>query len=63
MTWYKNELLVLAKELGLRLLPSFNSTTGETVEHNENTDEETQFLDCSIHFQGFLIHALTFDGG
>ena len=29
MTWYKDELLVLAKELGLRLLPSFNSTTGE----------------------------------
>ncbi|XP_028966667.1 ER degradation-enhancing alpha-mannosidase-like protein 3 [Galendromus occidentalis] len=28
MTWYKDELLLLAKELGLRLLPSFNSTTG-----------------------------------
>ncbi|XP_022658502.1 ER degradation-enhancing alpha-mannosidase-like protein 3 isoform X3 [Varroa destructor] len=28
MPWYNGELLVLAKELGLRLLPSFNSTTG-----------------------------------
>ncbi|OQR79004.1 ER degradation-enhancing alpha-mannosidase 3-like [Tropilaelaps mercedesae] len=28
MPWYNNDLLGMAKELGLRLLPSFNSTTG-----------------------------------
>jgi mannosidase alpha-like ER degradation enhancer 3 len=26
--WYKNELLLKAKDLGLRLLPAFNTTTG-----------------------------------
>ncbi len=28
MQWYNNELLTLAKELGERLLPAFNTTTG-----------------------------------
>lgn len=28
MTWYKGELLSMAKDLGYRLLPAFNTTTG-----------------------------------
>lgn len=28
MTWYKGELLNLAKDLGYRFLPAFNTTTG-----------------------------------
>lgn len=28
MPWYKGELLTMAKELGYRLLPAFNTTTG-----------------------------------
>lgn len=28
LTWYNNELLSMAKELGFRLLPAFNSSTG-----------------------------------
>lgn len=28
MPWYKGELLSLAKDLGFRLLPAFNTTTG-----------------------------------
>lgn len=28
MPWYKGELLNMAKDLGYRLLPAFNTTTG-----------------------------------
>jgi mannosidase alpha-like ER degradation enhancer 3 len=28
MAWYRGELLAMAKDLGLRLLPAFNTTTG-----------------------------------
>jgi mannosidase alpha-like ER degradation enhancer 3 len=28
MDWYKDELLVMAKDIGTRLLPAFNTTTG-----------------------------------
>lgn len=28
MTWYNGELLDMAKDLGYRLLPAFNTTTG-----------------------------------
>ncbi|KAL5281282.1 EDEM3 family protein [Megaselia abdita] len=28
LTWYNNELLLMAKDLGFRLLPAFNSSTG-----------------------------------
>ena len=28
MEWYTDELLVMAKDLGYRLLPAFNTTTG-----------------------------------
>lgn len=28
LTWYNNELLLMAKDLGFRILPAFNSTTG-----------------------------------
>ncbi|KAL3218637.1 hypothetical protein MRX96_031448 [Rhipicephalus microplus] len=28
MTWYRGDLLLMAKELGYRLLPAFNTTTG-----------------------------------
>lgn len=28
LTWYDNELLSMAKDLGFRLLPAFNSSTG-----------------------------------
>lgn len=28
MKWYNGELLVLAKELGYKLLPAFNTSTG-----------------------------------
>ncbi len=28
MLWYSDELLKLAKDLGYRLLPAFNTTTG-----------------------------------
>jgi mannosidase alpha-like ER degradation enhancer 3 len=28
MSWYKGELLNLALDVGYRLLPAFNSTTG-----------------------------------
>lgn len=28
MHWYKGELLLLAKDIGFRLLPAFNTTTG-----------------------------------
>lgn len=28
LTWYNNELLSMAKDLGFRLLPAFNSSTG-----------------------------------
>ena len=28
MHWYKGELLQLAKDIGFRLLPAFNTTTG-----------------------------------
>ena len=28
MSWYNNELVAMAKEIGYRLLPAFNTTTG-----------------------------------
>ena len=28
MEWYKDELLNMAKDIGTRLLPAFNTTTG-----------------------------------
>ena len=28
MSWYNNELLAMAEEIGYRLLPAFNTTTG-----------------------------------
>jgi len=28
MLWYQNELLHMAKDLGLRLLPAFNTSSG-----------------------------------
>ena len=40
MSWYRGELLDLAKDLGYRFLPAFNTTTGipfGRVRKNENS--------------------------
>lgn len=49
MQWYQDELLHMAKDLGLRLLPAFNTSSGLPYPRVRNT--QTQ-----MHTQGVKTH-------
>lgn len=41
MQWYQDELLHMAKDLGLRLLPAFNTSSGLPYPRVRNTHKHT----------------------
>lgn len=57
MQWYQDELLHMAKDLGLRLLPAFNTSSGLPYPRVRQTCTEIpQFsLLMNVFFQFFLI--------
>jgi mannosidase alpha-like ER degradation enhancer 3 len=51
MLWYSSQLLELAKDLGYRLLPAFNTTTG--IPHPRVIIEQT--ITHSVPFTHFIV--------
>lgn len=49
MQWYQDELLHMAKDLGLRLLPAFNTSSGLPYPRVRNTHTQ-------MHTQGVKTH-------
>lgn len=52
MQWYQDELLHMAKDLGLRLLPAFNTSSGlpyPRVRHTEVFLFSTSMPETNLH--------------
>lgn len=50
MQWYQDELLHMAKDLGLRLLPAFNTSSGLPYPRVRQTPTK-QLSSASLHLQ------------
>lgn len=60
MQWYQDELLHMAKDLGLRLLPAFNTSSGlpyPRVRHNTHRISSL-FSNASQFFCFFCLNAM-----
>ncbi|XP_045195747.2 ER degradation-enhancing alpha-mannosidase-like protein 3 [Mercenaria mercenaria] len=60
MDWYKDELLLMAKDIGTRLLPAFNTTTGIpypriNLKHGINRDVSINYRDTCTACAGTMI--------
>ncbi|KAL4219236.1 ER degradation-enhancing alpha-mannosidase-like protein 3 [Mactra antiquata] len=60
MDWYKDELLTMAKDIGTRLLPAFNTTTGIpypriNLKHGISPDISKQYSDTCTACAGTMI--------
>lgn len=54
MKWYKGELLNMAVDVGYRLLPAFNSTTGKMCFCSQSIPLKSLISGYGIFFQGSL---------
>ena len=56
MTWYRGELLEMAKDLGYRLLPAFNTSTGIPHARVRQGFFSNNFLLDFLHFKDLVLY-------